>query len=219
MKFSKPVIIFIILFILGNLAIFTYGHFFPANKNFNEGINNRNLRNYEQAIEYFTKAIKIDPKYIDAYHWRGITYNDLKKYDEAINDFNNTIKLSPEHAEAYKYKGDIYFDLEKYEEAIHNYDKAIKINPKKALWYISRGMAYQTQGMAEQNPFIDNSKFNSQKKYNKAIENFTKALEINPKFAIVYKARSQAYILLGQNDKADADYKKAIELDPSLTDK
>ena len=47
--------------------------------------------------------------------------------------------------------------------------------------------------------------------YDKAIENFSKAIEINPKYAEAYNNRGLAYEKLGDTQNSIADYSKAVE--------
>ena len=52
------------------------------------------------------------------------------------------------------------------------------------------------------------------KQYEKAIVEYTKAIELNPKMAVAYAGRGLANINLGHFEKAITDCTKAIELDP-----
>jgi serine/threonine protein kinase len=51
-------------------------------------------------------------------------------------------------------------------------------------------------------------------RYREAISDFTKAIELNPKFFWAYKNRSEVYSKLNEFDKAAADAEKAIEIWP-----
>ncbi len=52
-----------------------------------------------------------------------------------------------------------------------------------------------------------------------AIEEYTEALQFNPKLAQAYFGRANAFLLYkDQNDRAIADYNEAIRLDPKLVD-
>jgi len=53
------------------------------------------------------------------------------------------------------------------------------------------------------------------KQYERAIEDYNKAIEINPKYAGAYSNRGVAYRKLKQYAKEQEDYKKALELDPN----
>ena len=50
----------------------------------------------------------------------------------------------------------------------------------------------------------------------KAIADYDKAIELDPKFAAAYNGRGNAWYVKQEYDKAIADYDKAIELDPKL---
>ena len=52
--------------------------------------------------------------------------------------------------------------------------------------------------------------------YSRAIPDFNKAIEINPKFAEAYTNRGTAYDVRGEYDKAISDYSEAIEIDPLM---
>ena len=49
----------------------------------------------------------------------------------------------------------------------------------------------------------------------KALADFSKAIELDPKSAMAWNNRGLVYSKLGQVDKASPTYSKAIELDPS----
>jgi tetratricopeptide (TPR) repeat protein len=68
--------------------------------------------------------------------------------------------------------------------------------------YYNRGVAYAKKSQ-----------------YDQAISDYTKALEINPKFAEAYYNRGVAYGRKGQLDRAMEDYTRALEIDPKLGEK
>src|ERR1700720_4501314 len=53
------------------------------------------------------------------------------------------------------------------------------------------------------------------KEYPKAIEQFNRAIEIDPKYAPAYHGRGVAYFRQGEWDRAIADFGEAIRLDPA----
>ena len=71
----------------------------------------------------------------------------------------------------------------------------------------------QTQETAE--AYLNRGATYSQKgEFDKAISNYNKAIELNPKFAVAYLDRGFTYSKLGEDDRAISDYNKAIEINP-----
>ena len=50
-------------------------------------------------------AIKLNPKYKNAYIYRGSAYYSKSDYDQAISDYTEAIKLPPKHYGAYETRG------------------------------------------------------------------------------------------------------------------
>jgi len=68
-----------------------------------------------------------------------------------------------------------------------------------ARFYFNRGDAYDAKGNSDL-----------------AIQDYTKALEFDPKFAAAYNNRGLAYFNEGKSDLAIQDFTKALEFDPKL---
>ena len=73
-------------------------------------------------------------------------------------------------------------------------NEAIEIKPNDARFYISRGT------------------FRGTKNYEDAIEDYTKAIEIEPTKAYLYNYRAESKRKLGDNEGADEDDRKAEKL-------
>lgn len=54
---------------------------------------------YQNAIDDFTKAIKLDKTLHNAWCNRGICKNEIGDLKGAINDIKKAIKLNPTHAD------------------------------------------------------------------------------------------------------------------------
>ena len=68
---------------------------------FNLGfIHHEYLKVYDVAIEHYTNAIKIEPKYIDAYYNRALCYEQRDELEKAETDLRYALKLNPQYTEA-----------------------------------------------------------------------------------------------------------------------
>ena len=57
------------------------------------------------AVQAYTKAIQLDPKFWLAYDQRANSYLSLKQYSQAIKDFDTVLNLNPGYASAYSDRG------------------------------------------------------------------------------------------------------------------
>ena len=55
----------------------------------------RNAQRPEEAVVYLTKAVTVDPSYVDGYFQRGLTYLGQQKTAEAKADFKKVVELAP----------------------------------------------------------------------------------------------------------------------------
>jgi tetratricopeptide (TPR) repeat protein len=51
----------------------------------------------EAALRDLDEALRINPKFADAYQNRGVIKNALKLFSEALADFNQALKLNPDN--------------------------------------------------------------------------------------------------------------------------
>ena len=112
----------------------------------NRGMEYRRKRQYDRAIADFDEAIRLDPKYSNAFKNRGDAYRDMGEYDGAIVDYNQTILLNPNDASAFNERGYAYSAKNEYDRAIADYDQAIRLDPAKALPFNNRGNAFELKG-------------------------------------------------------------------------
>jgi len=96
----------------------------------------------QEAIEYLTEAIRLQPDNRYAYLLRGGAYYKLKRDELAVEDFSEAIRLEPDNAHAYTFRGFAYAYLKEYDLAIRDFDKAITLKPETASYYQGRGHVY-----------------------------------------------------------------------------
>ena len=63
------------------------------------------LRNYDQAAEMASKAVKLDPKNAKAYTWWGRSLANAGKIREAHEKFDQSSRLDPNQSKNYYYWG------------------------------------------------------------------------------------------------------------------
>lgn len=71
-----------------------------------------------EKIRCYTQAIRLDPKYANAYNNRGNAKNNLGRYQKAIGDYDEAIRLDPKYAYAYNNRGLAKNNLGRYQEPL-----------------------------------------------------------------------------------------------------
>jgi tetratricopeptide (TPR) repeat protein len=75
---------------------------------FEKGYASETAGNHNDAIDAFSKAIELNPRYAKAYSKRGLAYNMVDNPELAVEDFNRAIKLNPKDAGTYNNRGNVY---------------------------------------------------------------------------------------------------------------
>jgi len=79
----------------------------------------------------YTKAIEVDPVYVEAYNNRGCLLVEEGEFEEAIRDLSYAIEIKPYYATAYFNRGSAWRGLKEYRKAIEDFRKAMAIDPAK----------------------------------------------------------------------------------------
>ena len=74
-------------------------------------------KDYRNAIRHYEDALKVNPKYIYAYHNIAVSWLMMNEYNNSINAFNKLIGSYPENGYAYLYLTINYMYLENYSTA------------------------------------------------------------------------------------------------------
>jgi tetratricopeptide (TPR) repeat protein len=186
-------------------------------------------KNFDCAIDGYTKLIALQPQSGEAYYGRGRAYNKKGDFARGIIDFNKAIELQPAYAEAYTYRGAANAVLGKFDEAINDLTKAIQLNPQIYDAYYNRGLAHRNSGNRDQaikdfetaialDPkepkgfFERGFTYNGQGNRDEAIRDFNKAIDLNSQSSDAHRERGMAYLFEGNIDQAIKDLDKALEL-------
>ena len=96
--------------------------------------------NYNNAIDDYNKAIKINKNYTLAFYNRGFAKIKKGEYDSAIEDYSKVVTIDESYVGAYVVRGSIYKFKEKSPLALEDYNKAISIDTYFANAYYNRGI-------------------------------------------------------------------------------
>jgi tetratricopeptide (TPR) repeat protein len=191
-------------------------------------------KKWEEALTAFQKANEFNPHDADIQYNIGDVFISLGQPDKAIPPLLQAIRLRNDFSLAHYDLGLAYFQLKKYPEAAEASRAALRDDPQMAFQWLNVGMgatenlgiALINQGKLEEAEacFRRNLKllaptyFNlgltlfRTKRYPEALENFQRALELEPDDPEYHNLLGQTYDELGQPEEAEQSLRHAIEL-------
>ncbi|OVA02999.1 Tetratricopeptide TPR-1 [Macleaya cordata] len=193
-------------------------------------------KDFENAIEHYTKAIELYDEDISFITNRAAVYLEMGKYEECIKDCDRAVERGRELrsdfkmiAKALTRKGTAYVKMAKcskdYEPAIEAFQKALtehrnpdtlkKLNDAEKARKELEQQEYFDPKLADEEREKGNEFF-KQQKYPDAVRHYTEALRRNPKDPKVYSNRAACYTKLGALPEGLKDAEKCIELDPTF---
>jgi len=143
---------------------------------------------FEDAIEFFDRALKASPNDGVLYSNKGIALNELRRNDEAVECYSRAIALHHHGGapEDWNNKGKALLELGRYDESLACYETAIQIRGLQTLDVLGSlyGKAEALAGLG---------------KYSEAIEVLNLELSLKPNLPKVIKKRDEYISLLNSN--------------------
>ncbi|KAK9927483.1 hypothetical protein M0R45_024664 [Rubus argutus] len=194
-------------------------------------------KDFDTAIQHYTKAMELDDEDISYLLNRAATYLEMGQYDDCIKDCDKAVERGRELRADYKMiakaltrKGTAIAKTAKtskdFEPAIEIFQKALtehrnpdtlkKLNDAEKAKKDLEQQEYFDPNLADEEREKGNECF-KQQKYPEAIRHYTEALRRNPKDPKVYSNRAACYTKLGAMPEGLKDAEKCIELDPTFS--
>ncbi|KAM6462023.1 tetratricopeptide repeat protein 6 isoform 2-T2 [Liasis olivaceus] len=172
-----------------------------------------------EACDAFTSAVRLYPRYADAFYQRGLCRMQLQQA-KCILDFNKTLAVLPTHFQSLRDYGIVllletnkdivlkvlinralvYIEMKHYDFALEDFADVAMTEQKNKELFISIGLCYHRL-----------------KKYEEAVESFSKVLQLDPFFLDAYIGRGNAYLEYGHSEgarQALKDFLKAVHINP-----
>lgn len=186
-----------------------------------------------EAVADYSKAISLRQDRAAPYAARGLIYRRQKKLKQALADYDMAVKLSPGNADYLNQRGNITSGLGNKQQAIRDYTAAFAANPKLAVAITNRAAVYAGLGQFER-ALEDNATairvapksssvyearaetYRAMKKYALAIEDHGRAIRLDPNDEWRYLERAKTYDLMGDKIRADADRRRAEDIEADM---
>jgi tetratricopeptide (TPR) repeat protein len=119
-----------------------------ALRELDKGLSQFTGKNYELAIDYFNKAIRLSPgtnTAVNAYDFKARTLLSQGNKQAAIESYQAALKIDPTRDDLHALLGNVYTTEQRFEDAVVSYEQAVTKNPTAANRY-SLGQGYLATG-------------------------------------------------------------------------
>ncbi len=168
----------------------------------NAGLKLLSEEKWQEALAQFNSAILAEGAYPPAWFGKGEALREMEDYQSAASAYTKAIDLDQNLAAAFNGRGECMLELQQIDAAATDFNYALEKTPAdpKVLSNIGHILVNYSRDAAAANT---------------AIRRLDDALAGNPEDARAYRDRGYAHALLREFDKAEADIKKAAEIEPA----
>jgi protein O-GlcNAc transferase len=156
----------------------------------------------KEAINYYLKALQINPNCAEAHFNLGLIYHDIGQMNDAINNYQRYLQFNPNDPDvhlnighALQWKGQI-------DHAKSHYIKALQLNPNDPQVHNNLGSIFLVT-----------------KQTNEAIAYFNKAIQLDPNLADAYYNLGNIFREQGHLTRALENYQISVNKDSNSADK
>jgi tetratricopeptide (TPR) repeat protein len=101
---------------------------------------------FDEAIAYYSRALKLDPGSYDAHYGLGVSYLNSNKTAASAEHFRKAVRADPQSALAHLALGRALLSGERSAEAVEELKTAVRLEPKLRQGFFLLGRAYQKLG-------------------------------------------------------------------------
>lgn len=166
----------------------------------------RARKRYNEAVEYYTRAIALIPK-AEKRHWtyfysRGTSYERLKKWPQAEADLQRALQLFPDQPLVLNYLGYSWIDQSKnLKQGMSLIEKAVALKPEDGYIVDSLGWAHYRLG-----------------NYKEAVKHLERAVELRPEDPVLNDHLGDALWKVGREREARFQWDQSLSLKPEPDD-
>jgi tetratricopeptide (TPR) repeat protein len=161
------------------------------------GMANERTGNYPGAVRAYERGLAVEPENVELLNALGFALFQQGKSQEAVAALEKALAADPRHLKAHNNMALASIDLGELELAEAHYRESLAIEPQAAI-HNDLGFVLERQGLADE-----------------AIEQYEKALALDPASASAHYNLGGALIRRGEPTAAERQFRAALERKPS----
>ena len=150
-----------------------------------------------EAVEDLDHVLSTQPATPALLLLRATAFQQMGETERALTDVDQVLRAQPRLGPALRLRGVLLAGSGKLDEAVADLKSALKEDPEDLELLLQVATLYRMK-----------------KQSGSAIEYYTKTIEVEPDGPLGYQGRADAYLAIGKQVEALADYEQALKLDP-----
>jgi len=155
---------------------------------------------FDAALSDLDKSLELDPRNIAALLTRAQVFSQQENYQEGLADVSRALELRPGMFQAVILRSQIALSAGEYKQSLADLRLLLRNDPKNMGLRMQIGAVYQ----ADERPAM-------------AVEMYNRVIEDNEEEWEAFRARADAYLGMGEHEKAIGDYATAMKGIPEDT--
>ena len=192
------------------------------------------FEDYVVAIQYFNQVISAKSYLAEPYYFRAMAKFMLEDFKGAEEDADLCLERNPYYTAAYQLRGAARQNQDKFELAAYDYQRSLEFMPEDRLTLINMAIvnvAMKDYEIADKffevllrrypdyvPGYLTRAQMHLEQKDSiSALDDYNKAIEMDPYTAHSFSARGLLYLQQGEFNSSLEDFDEAIRLDPYFT--
>jgi tetratricopeptide (TPR) repeat protein len=185
------------------------------------------------ALEWFDRALALDPANPETLSNRGVALEGLGRRDDALANYNEAVRAGGVKAALFYNRGNLLRDDGRLAEAIASYDMALRLDPAypeafragglvlRDLGHFDGALEFFNEALRLRPEFIEvlidrGNLLQELDRPLEALASYNDALALAPGRADILNNRGSALLMLGRLAEAGADFTEALRIAPSF---
>ena len=191
----------------------------PVTAPYEKGLAHLAALRYADAVKSFNESVRLNPNDAQSYVKLGVAYSSQGQYTEAVAVLKMAIQIKREvvDAQGYYHLATAYTALGKHSNALDAFKQALYIIRAESVDH-QKPKAQNAPPLAHVHHGIGAMYYNLER-YNDAIKELKKAIELNPTLADSYYVLALSYIAVGNRKSAESHRDTLKSLNSKLAGK
>ncbi len=157
------------------------------------------LMQYQDAISYANKALKVNTASEKAYYYKGLVYEESRDFKRAVSSYQTALEQKPTFSDAYNNLIKLYTAQDDFVMASQYVESGLRFIPNDPFLWYNYGVLLEEQNLVDS-----------------AVVTFSKSAELDETFDLARYKLGTLYESKSDYENAEKMYREVLKLNPAF---